>query len=318
METIEIIDVTLLEPKLKHPTIFQCFDALQEGDAFIINNDHDPAPLYYQLLAERGEIFTWDYLMKGPETWKVQIGKKILATKEPTIGQMVTKDFRKAEVFKKYGIDFCCGGKKSLAKACEEKGLDKNTVDRELNQIASDALLPSQNYAMCDADFLADYIFNTHHRYVTQSIPVLFQYIQKVANVHGDKHPQTILIRDIFLEVANELNSHMMKEENILFPYIKKLAAAVRENQKTEIHSFGSVSNPIQRMEEEHTEVGDQMEKIMELTNNYTPPAGACTTFKVSYAKLKEFSDDLHQHIHLENNILFPKALELELNIQAL
>ena len=112
METIEILDVTVIEPRFKHPTIFQKFDELQKGDAFIIHNDHDPKPLYYQLLAERGNVFTWQYHEEGPQWWKVQISKLKAGEKESTIGDLVTSDFRKAEVFKKFGLDFCCGGKK--------------------------------------------------------------------------------------------------------------------------------------------------------------------------------------------------------------
>jgi regulator of cell morphogenesis and NO signaling len=123
-----VLNVTLIEPRLKHPTIFKHFDALKEGEAFQILNDHDPKPLYYQLLGERGNIFTWSYLEQGPQWWKVQIKKNDLANGE-TVGEIAAKDIRKAEVFKKYGIDFCCGGKKSLKQVCEEKGLDVEIVE---------------------------------------------------------------------------------------------------------------------------------------------------------------------------------------------
>lgn len=313
MTSIEILDVTIIEPRRKHPTIFEKFDSLGPGEEFIIHNDHDPKPLYYQLLGERGNVFKWEYLEEGPEWWKVKISKLNIGEKEPTIGELVKKDFRKAEVFKKYGLDFCCGGKKTLNKACEEKGLDVVQIERELKEIDETAnKMPSQDFNNWEADFLADYIVNTHHKYVTQANTVIFEYTQKVSNVHGDRHPEVVEIAKIFMEIMNELNCHMMKEENVLFPYIKNLAIAKRQKMGVGAPGFGTVQNPINMMEHEHEAVGKLFEQIKELSNDYTPPSNACTTYRLSYAKLKEYQDDLHQHIHLENNILFPKAVELE------
>lgn len=313
MATLEIIDVTIIEPRLKHPTIFNKFDSLGKGEEFVIHNDHDPKPLYYQLLGERGNIFKWEYLEEGPEYWKVKISKLKDGESEPTIGELVKKDFRKAEVFKKFGLDFCCGGKKTLTKSCEEKGIDVVEVERELKAIdATESKLASQDFNNWEADFLADYIINTHHKYVTQANTVIFEYTQKVAKVHGDRHPEVIEIANLFMDVMNELNCHMMKEENMLFPYIKNLAIAKRQGLDVAAAGFGTVQNPINMMEHEHEEVGKLYERIKELSDNFNPPSNACTTYRLSFAKLKEYQDDLHQHIHLENNILFPKALELE------
>ena len=130
-----ILNVTLLEPKQKHPTIFAEFDKLQEGQSFIIHNDHDPKPLYYQLLAERGNIFNWEYLEQGPEWWKVIIGKRRTGASDETLGEIAAKDLRKAEVFKKYGLDFSCEGKKTVKEVCAEKGLDVTKIEQELQQL---------------------------------------------------------------------------------------------------------------------------------------------------------------------------------------
>src|SRR3989344_538058 len=170
METIETINVTIIEPKLKHPTIFRNFDKLVEGEAFIIYNDHDPKPLYYQLIGERGNIFSWEYLRSGPEFWEVKI-KKNDFSQEPTIGELVAKDFRRAEIFKKYNLDFCCGGKKTVAQACSDKKVDYMIVEEELNRIDTVAVNPSLKFDEWGLDFLVDYILNTHHQYVKQSIP---------------------------------------------------------------------------------------------------------------------------------------------------
>lgn len=312
MNTIEILDVTKLEPRLKHPTIFEKFNALEKGDSFVIHNDHDPKPLYYQFIAEKGNIFSWEYLENGPEWWKVKIGKLTDSEKEKTVGEIVSSDYRKAEVFKKYGLDFCCGGKKSLSKACREKGIDIVELEKDLNAVEQQVSSPSQDYNNWELDFLVDYIVNTHHSYVLRAMPVIFEYTQKVAKVHGERHPEAVEIASKFLMVVDELNRHMMKEENVLFPYIKILVSNKKKNVSMDPSPFGTIQNPINMMDLEHEEVGNIMEEINNLSNGYTPPADACTTYKLAYAKLKEFEDDLHQHIHLESNILFPKAIELE------
>ena len=311
METIETLDVTVIEPKFKHPTIFQKFDTLQEGEAFIIHNDHDPKPLFYQLIGEKGNIFSWEYLKSGPEYWEVKIKKNNFSS-ETTIGELVAKDFRKAEIFKKYNLDFCCGGKKTVTQACNEQKVDYMAVEKELSILDMVKTTPSQKFDEWNLDFLVDYILNTHHEYVKKAIPLLIEYTSKVAKVHGDNHPEVITIAQKFNDAAEELNGHMSKEEQILFPYIKKLVLAKSNMLKTPNTAFGTIKNPIHMMEVEHDVVGDIFKEIRELTNNYMPPEDSCATYKVSYLKLKEFEEDLHQHIHLENNILFPKSILLE------
>ncbi|MFD2245136.1 iron-sulfur cluster repair di-iron protein [Pontibacter ruber] len=312
METIETLDVTVLEPRLKHPTIFNWFDNLTGGESFIIHNDHDPKPLYYQLLGERGNTFKWEYLEQGPEVWEVKISK-LTPAEGDTVGELVAKDYRKAQVFKKYGIDFCCGGKKSLAQVCEEKNIDQDKLEQELNGLTDQATAGRENeYEKWDPAFLADYIVNVHHTYVREAIPALYEYTAKIARVHGARHPELLQIAKHFVNVANELEVHMPKEERVLFPYIKQLVEAKKNGQKVERPAFGTIQNPINMMEMEHESAGNEMESIRELSDNYTVPADGCATYRVAFSKLKEFEEDLHRHIHLENNILFKKALELE------
>ncbi|WP_114782771.1 iron-sulfur cluster repair di-iron protein [Botryobacter ruber] len=311
METLEKLDVTVIEPRLKHPTIFSKFDALAGGQAFIIHNDHDPKPLYYQLLGERGNIFKWEYLEEGPEVWEVRISKLTPAEGE-TVGELVAKDYRKAQVFKKYGIDFCCGGKKSVAQVCEEKGVDQEQLEQELNATGQVSNARENDYSSWDLSFLADYIVNMHHKYVRESLPALYEYTTKLARVHGQRHPELVEIAKHFVNVANELEAHMPKEERVLFPYIKQLEEAKKRGLQMDTPPFGSIQNPINMMEMEHENAGGELEAIRRLSSNYTVPADGCATYQVGFAKLKEFEEDLHRHIHLENNILFPKALELE------
>ena len=229
-----------------------------------------------------------------------------------TIGEIVAKNFRSAETFGKYGIDFCCGGKISLEEACRKKGINIKQIQEELDSISAQSGPISQDYNSWDLDFLCDYIVNTHHKYVVSAMPVIFEYTQKVAKVHGDRHPEAIQIATIFEKVMEELNSHMMKEENILFPYIRQMAVSVKQGIPLSHSPFGTVQNPINMMEHEHDVVGEMCKKIKEISGNYTPPDDGCTTYRLSFLKLQEFENDLHRHIHLENNILFPKAVQME------
>lgn len=310
---METLDVTQIEPRFKHPTIFDKFDRLEEGNGFVINNDHDPKPLYYQLLAERGQIFTWEYLQSGPEIWKVKIEKRQPLADE-TIGEMVTKDFRKAQVFKKFGIDFCCGGKKTLKEVCDKKGIDSALIEKELNSFNENENTYF-NFDKWELDFLTDYIVNTHHKYVKESLPFMNELAAKVARVHGPNHPELLDVARIFNSLAKDFGLHLMKEENILFPYIKELVAAKKEGRSLETAPFGKVKNPTQMMETEHEQAGEDMQAIRELTHNFELPAGACNSYQILFKKLAEFENDLFNHVHLENNILFPKAIALEKSV---
>ncbi len=243
---------------------------------------------------------------------ELQINAESLS--ERSIGSLVAENFQKADVFKKYKIDFCCGGKKTLAQACKDKHIDLDQITDELIKTEHSSNIASQNFNNWDPAFLADYIVNTHHRYVKSAIPLLLEYTRKVARVHGHEHPEVIQIAELFDEASNELTEHMHKEEQILFPYIKQIASALTNSP--EKASFGSVKNPINMMEHEHDHVGKIFHTIAELSSNYNPPASACATYKVSFLKLQEFEEDLHQHIHLENNILFPKSIALEQAIE--
>lgn len=314
MQTVteNILDVTVLEPKQKHPTIFNRFDQLNEGESLTIHNDHDPKPLYYQLLGERGNIFNWEYLEQGPQWWKVKISKRISGESDETLGEIAAKDLRKAQIFKKYGLDFCCGGKKTVKEACKEKGLDVTRIEQELQQadkVPASRPLPYNEWSL---DFLADYILNTHHSYVKKNLPDIKAYADKVASVHGGRHEELLPVRQLVDEMYTEMMTHMVKEEKVLFPYIKELVAAKNNTQPLHASHFGTVQNPINMMEMEHEAVARNLADIRELTNEYALPGDACASYSLLYRMLDEFENDLHIHVHLENNILFPKALEIE------
>lgn len=232
-----------------------------------------------------------------------------------TVAEVVSENIKTAHVFKKYGIDFCCGGGISIDKACEKKNIDYAQLKAELLKV--DDAPRAYDYNKWELDFLIDHILNIHHTYVAESIPLIIQYSDRVAEVHGHHYTEVLEINKLFKEVADELASHMKKEEIILFPYIKELLRLKKENENLTTPPFGTVNNPIHMMESEHEAAGDIFKEIAWLTNNYSPPDEACNTFRALYAKLEEFENDLHQHIHLENNILHPKAIQLEKELQS-
>ena len=229
---------------------------------------------------------------------------------DKTVAEVVAENIKTAHIFKKYGIDFCCGGGITIDKACEKKKIDYKQLKEELLNV--DAAPRAYEYSKWELDFLIGHIVNIHHAYVEESIPLILQYANRVAEVHGHHYTEVIEIKKLFIKVANELVSHMKKEEIILFPYIKKLVHLKKEGGYVAPPPFGTVNNPINMMEAEHESAGDIFKEIARLTNNYKPPEGACNTFRALYAKLDEFEQDLHLHIHLENNILHPKAIQLE------
>ena len=222
-----------------------------------------------------------------------------------TIGEIVTKDFRAAEIFKNAGIDFCCGGNKSLSQACKDKGIDKAVIEKELISLEQIPAEGSQNFNEWDLGFLCDYIKNTHHKFVLRTLPELIYYTQKIASVHGDSHHELKEIELLFSRINEELREHLAKEEEVLFPAIKEVISNTGSGSKSMILS------EISRMKDEHEAAGGAMDKINELSNQYKVPEDGCNTYQVTYKLLRKFEDDLHVHVHLENNILYPKALKL-------
>ncbi|AUC81172.1 iron-sulfur cluster repair di-iron protein [Lacinutrix sp. Bg11-31] len=228
------------------------------------------------------------------------------------IGQFVAEDFRTAAVFSKYKIDFCCNGNRFIEEACEKKGIDSTTLTQELEAVLNSTTDQSIDYKSWPIDLLVEYIEKKHHRYVAEKTPVIRQFLDKLCKVHGERHPELFKINELFTASTGELASHMKKEELILFPFIKRMVKAKLDNVAIQSPQFGTVESPIAMMMEEHDTEGERFREIAELTGNYTPPADACNTYKVTFAMLNEFEKDLHLHIHLENNILFSEAVKLE------
>lgn len=229
-----------------------------------------------------------------------------------TIGDYVAKDYRTAAIFSKYGIDFCCKGQKSIYEVCSKMNLNEAQLLSELNAVLSTKNDAENDFDSWSLDVLIDYIEKTHHRFVEEKTQILIPFLAKLCSVHGENHPELFEINNLFNDSAKELASHMKKEELILFPFIKEMINATKSHGTIGKPFFETVKNPIAAMMNEHENEGERFRTISALTQNYTPPNDACNTYITTYKMLEDFEQDLHKHIHLENNILFPKAKTLE------
>lgn len=225
---------------------------------------------------------------------------------EQTIGTIVAGDWRAAAVFEQFGIDFCCGGRRTVEDACRAAGIDAGAVTLALERLHEvDA---SEEVSHWPVDRLVDHIVLTHHDYVRAAVPRIAGFLSKLTQVHGARHPELAGIGAEFEELGGELLQHMQKEEHVLFPYIRELNGPQRPGRSP----FGTVENPIRVMERDHEEAGTQVRRIRRLTSDYTPPSDGCATYRVCFEELAQFERDLLRHVHLENNVLFPRAVQLE------
>jgi len=228
-----------------------------------------------------------------------------------TVGEIVAEDFRTAEVFAKVGIDFCCGGQILLEDACRERGLDIVATTQAIAAARETPLDRGQNFASWELPFLADYIINTHHAYLNENTAQIAAYARKIAEVHGPHHPELIEVAAIFDQIAADMTGHLQEEEEVLFPVVKRIAAAGKAGVPADSKDRETLNASLQKLDQEHEEIGEATHDIRRLTRDYEIPSGVCNTFVVTYRKLQEFEEDLHKHVHLENNILFPKAARL-------
>ena len=235
-----------------------------------------------------------------------------MTTTTQTVRDIALENPASIRVFEAYGIDYCCGGRKPLAEACATNNIAVDEVIEALKQAAVAPVNRMEDWTTKPLGVLAAHIVNTHHAYVRKELPRLEELAQKVVRRHGDTQAELPAIQSKLVQLTEELLQHCAKEEVVLFPYITKLERAIGEGTSKPHGCFGSVSNPIAMMTQEHEAAGTLVAEIRDLSNGFTPPAGACPTYHGFYSGLHEFESDLHQHIHLENNILFPRAISME------
>jgi len=229
-----------------------------------------------------------------------------------TLGSIVAADYRAAAVLDRHGLDFCCGGKRTLQEACAARGVSTGAIEAELAALGArrpGADSPDNSWA---PDELTRYIVRRHHSYVRAQAPVISAHLAKLVSVHGERHPELASAVQHFAALDAELRMHMMKEEELLFPYIRALSVSVEDGREAPPNMFGTVRNPIRMMEAEHLAAGDELATLREITGGFRAPADGCTTYRVCFEELEAFDADLRRHIHLENNVLFPMAVALE------
>jgi len=312
MEVPEIIDIGVIESGLKHPSIFEKFDALKPGSSIIIYNDHYIRPLYYHLLAERGQTFIWEPVKNGPLVWQVKIVKTLAKDNEENIGEIVARDYRKAVIFKNLGIDFCCGGKQTITGACEQQGLEVEEVSRQLAGETKPSTAPDMHFQSWDIGFLCKYMVQLHHLHIKNNTPFIQELSRKISKTYGEKYPEIIEVAAVFEDANKLLLRNMANEEQNLFPYITALSEAYKSGTVINEAVFGPVCFLVYQMEAEHEKVVEDFRKLRAITQNYQLPPYVPAIYNILYKMLQEYEDDLHLHLHLENNILFANAIKME------
>lgn len=228
-----------------------------------------------------------------------------------TVGDIVACDLRSAAVFSRHGIDFCCGGRRSLDEACRALGLDPAALVHELDRIAGPGGRDHHATEWPIAQ-VVDRILHHHHAYIRRQTPLIQVSLQTLARTHGEAHPGLTVLATAFDRLADELTRHLAKEEHILFPFINEMLEARDRGHRMPRTPFGTIQNPVRVMELEHQHAGEDMRHIRALTDDFRPPADACPTWRGCYTALAEFERDLHEHVQLENTVLFPAAARLE------
>lgn len=233
-----------------------------------------------------------------------------------SVGSIVADDYRTAAVFNAHGIDFCCKGGRSIAEVCKAKGIDPASLESEIQASLDRSNGTDDDVKGWSLGRLIEHIERVHHRYVEARSITLMQFLDKLCTVHGARHPELFAIREEFEDCTHAMAAHMKKEELVLFPFINQLEKAQLHGTTPPSPHFGTVDNPITMMEHEHEAEGERFRRIASLSQDYTNPPDGCTTYATAYAMLREFEEDLHRHIHLENNILFPRAKALDKHLR--
>lgn len=233
------------------------------------------------------------------------------ATLEKTVREIALENPASIRVFESLGIDYCCGGKRPLSEACSHANVDFASVIALLDSVQQPAT-PGTEWNNRSLTDLIAHIVGTHHAYVRRETPRIEMFLAKVLARHGADHPEISQIQELFSAISHELATHMIKEEHILFPHLERLEQALQAGKPAPSACFSTVQHPIAGMMAEHDDAGAVLAQLRQLSNGYTTPAGACPTYLGLYLALEEFEHDLHHHVHLENNILFPRALEME------
>jgi len=231
-----------------------------------------------------------------------------------TVGEIASNVPEATRIFEKYGIDYCCGGGTSVFDACTVAGITVHELIAAIERESARSLV-TRECSKLTQRALIDHIVETHHTFTREELARLEALLRKVVSVHGERHPELASVQTTFRQLLDDLMPHLLREENILFPYIARVEIADQDRTALASPPFSTVQNPVRMMMLEHETAGDLLRKLRVLTSDYVPPQGACSSYKTLYSALEEFEKDLHQHIHLENNILFPRAIQMEAEV---
>ncbi len=351
-----VLDGVSLDPAVKFQTIMKTFNDLKEGETFILHNDHDPKPLYYKLSGSEGDTFIWEYITQGPDFFNIRIGKKVISDQSEggqsslsgqtslsrtsseaemgvempsapdfhdgilfpadapeTVRTIVAKDFRKTKVFRKHDLDFAWQADKSLTEVCNAAGISETDLRKELTDAELDfsEVVPSKDYYHWGMAFLTNYILKTHHQYVKDNAERIIAVAEEVGKTHGADKPHLKELGENVGPMIKDFIVHMSKEEDVLFPAINHMLDLLRKGEK-QAGPGGDIARGIRKMEEEHDETRVFLQRFRKITNGYQLDADACEAQKLLYKDLQLFENDCWLHVHLENNILFPKTIILE------
>ena len=235
-----------------------------------------------------------------------------MATPQTTVREIALEQPASIRVFERFGIDYCCGGRKPLAQACEERSIEAEAVLAAIEEATGGGAAAARDWTQASLESICSHIVGTHHAYIRAELPRLEMLAQKVVSRHGETRPELVKIQELIGSLGEDLLQHLGKEEMVLFPYVTKLERNLVDCGPRPLGCFGAVRNPIRVMFAEHDAAGGAMARMRMLSNEFAPPEGACPTYRGFYQALEEFEKDLHQHVHLENNILFPRAIELD------
>ncbi|MDB5032092.1 DUF542 domain-containing protein [Mucilaginibacter sp.] len=317
MEIPENLDLAAIDPLLKLPVFIERFDALGSGHVLVVSNDVDSRPLYHLLVADRGPDFQWEPLENGPEKWRIRILKSPVKNDEETIGNIISQDYRKSRALKNLGIDFSCGGNRTLDQAFAGKEITITHVLRQWETIDQRPSEKGMNFLSWDMAFLTRYIIQLHHRYVSTQTKFITELAFKVAESNSHRNPEIKEIAELFAHTGKIFEEKDQNEEKVLFPYIIKLSEANTNGATLKAAGIGPIYIAVSLLQVESEKVVAGLLQIRQLTNDYIASAYTSSTCPILYKLLAAYEDDALLHLHLENNILFPRAIKTENSLRS-
>ena len=311
MNRPETFDVRMIDPYRIHVDVFDKLSTLAIGQAIVMVHDVDLRPLYFRLLAECKLAFNWQTLDDGPEVWRVQLSRKAAGAITETIGEIVSKDYRYATVFKRLGVDFSCNGKRTLEEVCFDIHLDVDDMRQQLAMCLNQPAVQTINLLSWAPAFLCRYLVNLNHQYIKINTPFISELAQKVAAAYKESHQQIGQVSSIFFNAGEVLTRDVLVEEASLFPDIVNLSECYIKGRALADDVISDILSAFYDMMASHEKIAADFRRIRQLTNNYQAPRYVSSSYNILYKLLQDYEDDLLFNFHLENNLLFPKVIAI-------